>query len=841
MDNKNYHRDISSNVISELEKISYSFGYSNSYNSSFIFLYLVTLFRNRGLDQKSLFEISESYNMKQNIIDYCESHTPDDLLQSHFKDTITLVPEKMIARITLLISKVDFWLLNDDFALFFDNILNWAISKNRLSAGDARQPKELLRFILKLSGLPQFGKVYNPFAGLASLGTMLNEEQSYFGQEINIDYWALGKLRLMAYDKRNFHFVNDDSIRYWDNSNNYDLIFAFPPLNASRVVHPDEIRHHSFNWQIIEEGLNNLNPNGKMICIFPVSFLFASGSKDKKLRRFLVDNNLLETIVLLPGRILSYSAIQLCVVVLSKATVFSNKIRFIDASLAVKPKTGSKNETLDDARLWDNISIDNPEFVKYIDKQDIAEEDYNLSVSRYFVEEDLYGIRLSEFISPIEEGNTMSSRKLMQMTGRTLRINKHNDTSTFRIVRIKDLKNDIFNYGLETESLNNEIPSTGVFRKITESCLLVSSRYNSLKPTYFAFEGIPVYIPSEIYAFRVDKNICDVNFLIYLLHSDSVKSQISGYSTGSFIPKISKRDFLNLKVVLPNLEEQEKIYVELAHKKLEEKSNELGIALKDQITNVNDENSFLRHEIAGSLKNVRSSFRLVQKILKEKVADQVKDLYRLRANDILETDLETYLKIIERDLESINKSVNKMGAKIELSDMTFEKVDLLKFIQEYAVSLKVRAGSLYEVSTELDLDTVFESEIDTVYVMADKDILKKAFDNVVENSVKHAFVHEATNLNKIKIEVMYDFEDMSVQVDICNTGKPLPENISYDALVRKGSSFGKNGGEGTGLWYVREVMKLHGGEFGFTDETGREGIEGEFVTSMELSFPIIQE
>jgi type I restriction enzyme M protein len=41
------------------------------------------------------------------------------------------------------------------------------------------------------------------------------------------------------------------------------------------------------------------------------------------------------------------------------------------------------------------------------------------------------------------------------------------------------------------------------------------------------------------------------------------------------------------------------------------------------------------------------------------------------------------------------------------------------------------------------------------------------------------------------------------------------------------------------VWFVNDMMKLFGGKFGFTDETGSEGIDGEYVTSMELTLPII--
>jgi len=48
--------------------------------------------------------------------------------------------------------------------------------------------------------LPSGAKVYNPFAGLASFGVFLDGGQHYFGQEYNSTTWAIGYLRILAYE-----------------------------------------------------------------------------------------------------------------------------------------------------------------------------------------------------------------------------------------------------------------------------------------------------------------------------------------------------------------------------------------------------------------------------------------------------------------------------------------------------------------------------------------------------------------------------------------------------------------------------------------------------------------
>lgn len=821
---ENYNnREMVQRITNELSNISYYSGYTNRFGISFTFLYLLSIIRDNQFKQDGLVELEYSSNLKKEIVRFVEDYRVDDLLHSHFEDVIVMMPENLVKSVFSLVMKVEFWFLKENFHFLFDDILKWTTSHNRLYVGDARQPIELSRFILKLANLPTFGKVYNPFAGFASLGTLLNENQYYDGQEINIDYWALGKLRLNAYNKNNYHFVNDDSLRYWNIDGNYDLVFAYPPFRISRYQYLNDMRINSLNWYIIEKGLESLSDNGKLICVFPISFLYAGSKNDKNLRKFLVENDLIETIVLLPSKVILQSSILFCLVVLSKRNTNNQSIRMIDATDFTIRSRHSKNEIFDDVKLLEVINnYDNSAVVKFVSKSRVINEDYDLHVNRYFVEDDLKGIPLGSFV--------------VYITGGANRI-----FDDVKLIRIKDLKNDPFNSVLESSEIVKEPVRAGTYKKIEQDCLLIASRFLSLKPTFFKYSGEPVYISNDIYALDVDQSKVNIRYLIYQLYSEELKKQLQKFSTGSIMPRITRKDILSLKIELPFLKEQDQLYLDIAQKHLASKAEQFGVEVQEQTTNVNDENSFLRHEIAGSLKNVRSSFRLVQKILKEKVADQVVDLYKLKANDILESTLETYLKIIERDLESINRSVNKMGAKIELSDMTFEKVDLLGFIQEYAQSLKVRAGSLYDVQTDLDLDAVFEAKLKTVYIRADKDILRKAFDNLVENAVKHAFHHDTANFNKIRIDLFYDFEDMKVQVDISNNGKTLPAEISYESLVRKGSSYGNNGGEGTGLWYVNEVMKLHGGYFGFTDETGPEGVGGDLATSMELTFPILEE
>ncbi len=826
------------NIVSGLWQISNSARGEMSARPTHVLLYLLSgykdgLFKNfENRFKNHSFELGRE--IKEAFI--CAEEYSD--INLFFQALIDQIQPKFLERIFILLFQLDIQFLKENFSNIFDSVLSSLHDRRDIGPEANFQPLELSRFIMNLADLSDGAKVYNPFGGLATFGTYLKSSQSYFGQEIITSAWALGKLRLLAYGSKNATFVNEDSINSWDFNSRYDLIVTRPPFQLKISNENNDFEKGSVSEFIVKNGLRSLTENGKLIVILPQSFLSTSYIRDKGLRRSLVERNLIETIVSLPSRILSYSAVNLCIIVIGKHHEHSEKIRMIDASSFIKKTSNHRENILDDDYLWKYVnSNNNSEFIRYVEKSKIVSEGFDLQVGRYFIDENLVGTKLG-YIATIVAGKAFNPHSVFRATAGT---GIFNETNSIKVVRIKDLKNDPFNSTLDMSDLSAEVPSSALFRKINQNCLLISSRFATLKPTYFKYEGAAIYISGDIYALNIDESQCDIKYLIFALHSDGVKKQVLNYTSGQIMPRINKKDLLELKINLPSLDEQRNEYFELAQKQLSSKSEQYSIETKEQIINVNDENSFLRHQIAGSLKSVRNSFKFVQKILSEQVHPQFPELYNLNADHRLNSTLDTYLKIIERDLNSMNRSVNKISNQIELMDLNLEEFDLLKFIEDYAEALQVRGHNYYDVFVDLDEDSLKEGGVKNVFIKGDKDLLQKAFDNLVENAEKHAFNKNINFGNKIKIDLLYDFQGLKVQIDFSNTGRPLPENISHDTMVRKGSSVGENAGDGTGIWFVNEVMKIHGGYFSFTDEkNGSEGIEGEYVTTMELTIPIIE-
>ena len=114
------------------------------------------------------------------------------------------------------------------------------------------------------------------------------------------------------------------------------------------------------------------------------------GGAERKIRKYLIDNNYVDAVIQLPPDLFFGTAIGTCIVVLKKSKG-DNAVLFIDAS-AEFVRNGTKNK-LDEAnrqRVLDAFTAreDVDHFVRLIPNTDLAANDYNLAVSSYVERED---------------------------------------------------------------------------------------------------------------------------------------------------------------------------------------------------------------------------------------------------------------------------------------------------------------------------------------------------------------------------------------------------------------------------------------------------------------------
>ena len=114
------------------------------------------------------------------------------------------------------------------------------------------------------------------------------------------------------------------------------------------------------------------------------------GGAEQKIRKYLIDNNYVDTVIQLPPDLFFGTTIGTCIVVLKKSKK-DNAVLFIDAS-AEFAHVASKNKLMPDHRqkIIDAFSAreDVDHFARVVQNTDLATNGYNISVSSYIEAKD---------------------------------------------------------------------------------------------------------------------------------------------------------------------------------------------------------------------------------------------------------------------------------------------------------------------------------------------------------------------------------------------------------------------------------------------------------------------
>jgi len=252
-------------------------------------------------------------------------------------------------------------------------------------------------------------KIYDPAAGSGSLLLQAKKhfdahiiEDGFFGQEINHTTYNLARMNMFLhninYDKFNLALGNTLLDPHFGDDKPFDAIVSNPPYSVKWIGSDDPtlINDDRFapagvlapkskaDFAFVLHALSYLSSKGRAaIVCFPG--IFYRGGAEQKIRKYLVDNNYIETIISLAPNLFYGTSIAVTILVLSKHKS-DNTIQFIDASELFSQQTNTN--ILTDEHIEQIIqAFDKKEniqyFAKSVDNEAIAQNDYNLSVSSY--------------------------------------------------------------------------------------------------------------------------------------------------------------------------------------------------------------------------------------------------------------------------------------------------------------------------------------------------------------------------------------------------------------------------------------------------------------------------
>ena len=291
-------------------------------------------------------------------------------------------------------------------------ISNYAANAGK-SGGEFFTPQCVSKLIARLAihGQTSINKIYDPAAGSGSLLLQAKKqfddhiiEDGFFGQENNHTTYNLARMNMFLhnvnYDKFNIALGNTLLDPRFLDDKPFDAIVSNPPYSIPWIGSDDPtlINDERFapagvlapkskaDFAFILHTLSYLSSKGRAaIVCFPG--IFYRGGAEQKIRKYLVDNNFVETVISLAPNLFFGTSIAVNILVLSKHKT-DTKTQFIDVSGEVFFKKETNNNILTPdhieaiMQLFDSKE-DKDHVSKSVDNDKIAEENYNLSVSSY--------------------------------------------------------------------------------------------------------------------------------------------------------------------------------------------------------------------------------------------------------------------------------------------------------------------------------------------------------------------------------------------------------------------------------------------------------------------------
>ncbi|PST49203.1 type I restriction-modification system subunit M [Bifidobacterium callitrichos] len=306
----------------------------------------------------------------------------------------------------------------DLFGDAYEYLMNMYASSAGKSGGEFFTPQEVSELLARIvvGGRDSVNKVYDPACGSGSLllkfAKLLGDKgvrKGYYGQEINPTTYNLARINMFLHHVNfsKFSIARGDTLlnpRHWDDQP-FDAIVSNPPYSVKWVGDDDPTLIN--DPRFAPAGV--LAPKGYADLAFTMhmlSWLSADGTAaivefpgvlyrgkaEEKIRKYLIESNVVDAVIQLPANLFFGVTIATCVIVLSKHKT-DDKVLFIDASEQFG-HVGNKNKLMPEhiAKIAETVidRIEEKYFSKLVGIDEIGADanHWNLSVGTWVEKKD---------------------------------------------------------------------------------------------------------------------------------------------------------------------------------------------------------------------------------------------------------------------------------------------------------------------------------------------------------------------------------------------------------------------------------------------------------------------
>jgi type I restriction enzyme M protein len=304
----------------------------------------------------------------------------------------------------------------DAFGDAYEYLMTMYASNAGKSGGEFFTPADVSELLTRLGtvGKTEINKVYDPACGSGSL--LLKAEKilgrdkvtnGFYGQEINITTYNLCRINMFLHDIGfdKFDIACEDTLtspQHWDDEP-FELIVSNPPysikwagddnpllINDPRFAPAGVLAPKSkADLAFIMHSLSWLAANGTAAIVCFPGIMYRGGA-EQKIRKYLIDNNYVDCVIQLPPNLFFGTSIATCIMVMKKGKQ-DNKVLFIDATKECVKVTNNNKLTAENIDHIVDVFASREEIAHFSHLaayDEVAENNYNLSVSTYVEAED---------------------------------------------------------------------------------------------------------------------------------------------------------------------------------------------------------------------------------------------------------------------------------------------------------------------------------------------------------------------------------------------------------------------------------------------------------------------
>ena len=281
-------------------------------------------------------------------------------------------------------------------------------------AGEFYTPNEVVRLLTKLIKPQEGMRIYDPTCGS---GGMLIQSKRYirdhggndanislFGQEMNLNTWAICKMNMFLHGVMNANIAKGDTIRDPKHLKDgelmtFDRVIANPPFSLKNWGHNfaekdpfGRLRYgvppksHG-DLAFVQHMIASLNAEGMLGVVMPHGVLFR-GSREKEIRKGILQDDILEAVIGLPTAMFYGAGIPALLLIINKQKPVERKGKVLFINSELEYEEAKNQNRLREQDIEHVVSVfdefrEERRYSRVVEISEIEENDWNLNIRRY--------------------------------------------------------------------------------------------------------------------------------------------------------------------------------------------------------------------------------------------------------------------------------------------------------------------------------------------------------------------------------------------------------------------------------------------------------------------------